>query len=363
MKRPTMKEPCSKILKASVSFRSTSLQALLFLLVACGSVGTEPLPGRPSHHVEGGFRNTDPDFRRPSSWTRWSFVVRRLWTSSIMPRAFDAPRIANDGTALRAGLVNPSVTWVGHSTLLVQLDGLNLLTDPNWGARASPFSWAGPVRLSLPGLAFEDLPRIDVVLISHDHYDHLDLGTVKRFAEAHNPLFLVPLGLKAWFGDNGMSRVEELDWWQEREYRGVRFVCVPAQHFSQRTLWDGNTRLWATWAVLSRERRLYFSGDTGYFAGFKEISKRLGPFDVAAMAIGAYEPPEIMKAVHLTPEEAVQAFIDLNARTMLGIHWGTFDLAEEPLDEPPVRMLAEIHRRGIGSDRAWIFKVGETRRW
>ena len=125
---------------------------------------------------------------------------------------------------------------------------------------------------------------------------------------------------------------------------------MPAQHFSQRTLWDGNTRLWAAWAVLSRERRLYFSGDTGYFAGFKEIGKRLGPFDVAAMAIGAYEPPEIMKSVHLTPEEAVQAFVDLNARTMLGIHWGTFDLAEEPLDEPPVRMLAEIHRRGIGSD-------------
>ena len=160
----------------------------------------------------------------------------------------------------------------------------------------------------------------------------------------------MPLGLKAWFADNGMSRVEELDWWQEREYRGVRFVCVPAQHFSQRTLWDGNTRLWATWAVLSRERRLYFSGDTGYFAGFKEIGKRLGPFDVAAMAIGAYEPPEIMKSVHLTPEEAVQAFIDLNARALLGIHWGTFDLAEEPLDEPPERMLAEIRRRGIDSD-------------
>ena len=345
-----MRRLIPKIFYSRMGKRSNAVQALLLLLVACGSVGTEPLPGRPSHHVEGGFRNPNPDFRRPSSLTRWSFVVRRLWTSSIAPRTFDAPRIANDGTALRAGVINPSITWVGHSTLLVQLDGLNVLTDPNWGERASPISWAGPVRLSPPGLAFEELPRIDVVVISHDHYDHLNLSTVKHLAEAHNPLFLVPLGLKAWFADNGMSRVEELDWWQEREYRGVRFVCVPAQHFSQRTLWDGNTRLWAAWAVLSRERRLYFSGDTGYFAGFKEIGKRLGPFDVAAMAIGAYEPPEIMKSVHLTPEEAVQAFVDLNARTMLGIHWGTFDLAEEPLDEPPVRMLAEIHRRGIGSD-------------
>lgn len=357
-----MRELCWKILRGSVGPRSAVLQAL-FLLVACGSVGTEPLPGRPSHHVEGGFRNPDPDFRRPSSWTRWSFVVRRLWANSMAPRTFDAPRVLNDGAALRASSVNPSITWIGHSTLLVQLDGVNFVTDPHWGARASPVSWGGPRRLSPPGLAFEDLPRIDVVIISHDHYDHLDLGTVERLAETHNPLFIVPLGLKKWFADNGMSRVEELDWWQELEYRGVRFVCVPAQHFSQRTLWDGNTRLWATWAVLSRERRLYFSGDTGYFAGFKEIGKRLGPFDVAAMAIGAYEPPEIMKSVHLTPEEAVQAFIDLNTRVLIGIHWGTFDLAEESLGEPPERMLAEVRHRGVEPERAWILKIGETRRW
>lgn len=352
-----------KMLNASASLQSAALLCSLLLLATCASVGTEPLSGGPPHHVAGSFRNTDPDFRRPSSWTRWSFVVRRLWASSIAPRAFDAPRIANDGAALRDGLINPSITWVGHSTLLVQVDGLNVLTDPHWGVRASPLSWAGPSRLSPPGLAFEELPRIDVVVISHDHYDHLDLGTVKRLADTHDPLFLVPLGLKAWFTDNGMTRVEELDWWQEHEYRGVRFVCVPAQHFSQRTLWDGNTRLWASWVALSRERRLYFGGDSGYFAGFKEAGQRLGPFDVAAIPIGAYLPPEIMKGVHTTPEEAVQAFVDLNARVLLGIHWGSFDLAEEPLDEPPVRMLAEIHRRGIDSERAWILKLGETRRW
>ena len=345
--------------------RSPSTLLLLFLLLiaACGSVGTEPLPGRPPHHVAGGFRNTDPDFRRPLAWTRWSFVIRRLSASWIAPRRFDAPRVANDGAVLRAGVINPSVTWIGHATLLLQVGGINVLTDPQWSARASPLSWAGPRRLSPPGLAFEDLPRIDIVVISHDHYDHLDLATVKRLAETHDPLFLVPLGLKAWFADRGMNRVEELDWWEEREYKGVRFICVPAQHFSQRTLWDGNTRLWASWAVLSRERRLYFSGDTGYFAGFKEAGERLGPFDLAALAIGAYLPPEIMKAVHTTPEEAVQAFIDLEARVLLGIHWGTFDLAEEPLDEPPTRMLAEVRRRGIDPERAWILRLGETRRW
>ena len=342
---------------------AVALLSALFFVAGCGSVGMEPLPGQPAHHVKGGFRNTDPNFRRPSTWTRWSFIARRFWVGFTAPRSFDAPRVANDGTALRAGLLNPSITWIGHATLLIQVDGVNILTDPQWSARASPISWSGPKRLGPPGLAFDDLPRIDAVLISHDHYDHLDLATVKRLAAAHNSLFLVPLGLKAWLADNGVSRVEELDWWQEREYHGVRFVCVPAQHFSQRTLWDANKRLWASWTVVGRDRRLYFGGDTGYFAGFKEAGQRLGPFDIAAIAIGAYLPPEMMKSVHTTPEEAVQAFVDLNARVLLGIHWGTFDLADEPLDEPPRRMLAETRRRSIDADRAWILKIGETRRW
>jgi len=339
--------------------------ALFFVIwfIACGGVANEPIAGRPAHHMAGGFRNPNADFQRPSTWTRWRFVVRRLWTTSFSPRGFVAPRVANDGAVLRAGSVNPSITWIGHATLLVQINGVNVLTDPQWSERASPVSWGGPRRLNPPGLAFEDLPRIDAVLISHDHYDHLDLNTVKRLAAVHDPLFLVPLGLKAWFAENGMTRVEEMDWWQEREFRAVKFVCVPAQHFSQRTLSDANQRLWASWAMVSPERRLYFSGDTGYFAGFKEAGQRLGPFDIAAIAIGAYQPPEIMKAVHLTPEEAVQAFIDLKARLLLGIHWGTFDLAEEPIEEPPQRMLADFHRRNIDASRAWIFKLGETRPW
>ena len=279
------------------------------------------------------------------------------------PRHFDAPRVPNDGAALRAVPPPSAITWIGHATLLVQVDGLSVLTDPQWSDRAGPTSWLGPERLGPPGLAFESLPRIDVVVISHDHFDHLDLPTVRRLAATHDPLFLVPLGMRAWFRDNGMSHVEELDWWQERQYRGVRFVCVPAQHFAQRSFWDGNRRLWASWAIVGRERRLYFGGDTGYFDGFREAGRRLGPFDVAALAIGAYLPAEIMKAVHTTPEEAVQAFLDLDGRVMLGMHWGTFDLAEEPLDEPPVRMRAEFERRHLDAARAWIPEIGETRPW
>ncbi len=329
----------------------------------CGGVGAESVPDRPPHHVAGGFKNPNPEFKRPDGWTRWSFLVSRVWSSIVSPRTFDTPRVANDGVLLRAGTENPSVTWIGHATLLLQVDGVNVLTDPTWDSRAGPLSWAGPRRLVPPGLAFDDLPRIDVVVISHDHYDHLNLSTVKRLAAAHDPLFLVPLGLAGWFADNGMHRVQELDWWQTRDHLGVRFVCVPAQHFSQRTPWDGSRRLWSSWAVLSRSQRFYFSGDTGYFDGFREAGERLGPFDLAAIAIGAYRPAAIMRFVHLTPEEAVQVSEDLRSRVLLGIHWGTFDLADEPLDEPPRRMLAEAARRGIGPEQAWILKVGETRRW
>ena len=335
----------------------------LLILVACASGGTEPGSGPPVHHGPGGFRNLDPNFARASGWTRWTFILRRSMQSLTSPRSFDAPRVANDGATLRAQPPSTTITWVGHATLLVQVDGLSVLTDPQWSDRAGPTSWLGPRRLGPPGLAFEALPRIDVVVISHDHYDHLDLPTVKRLAATHDPLFIVPLGLKQWFADNGMTRVEELDWWQEREHAGVRFVCVPAQHFSQRSFWDANRRLWASWAILGREKRLYFAGDTGYFAGFKEAGRRLGPFDVAALPIGAYVPAEIMKWVHVTPEESVQAFVDLGARTMVAMHWGTFDLADEPLGEPPVRVIAEIQRRSIEPSRAWILKIGESRAW
>jgi N-acyl-phosphatidylethanolamine-hydrolysing phospholipase D len=278
-------------------------------------------------------------------------------------RSSDVPREANDGAALRANGTDPTVTWIGHATVLIQLQGTNLLTDPHWGERASPVSWAGPKRLQPPGLAFEGLPPIHVVLISHDHFDHLDLDTVRRLAASHDPVFVVPLGLKGWLEEQGISRVVELDWWGAFEHRGLRIVCTPAQHFSQRSLWDANTRLWASWAVVGSDRRFYFSGDTGYFDGLREIGDRLGPFDLTAMAIGAYMPPSIMRFVHLTPEQAVQAHQDLRGTTLVGIHWGTFDLAEEPLEEPPTRMLAEAWRRALPPERAWILKLGETRRW
>jgi L-ascorbate metabolism protein UlaG (beta-lactamase superfamily) len=328
----------------------------------CSSVG-EPKPGAPAHHRVGGYANVEPRGGPPTAWTRIQFFVARIFSTTFSPKTASFPVLAGDGRALRDNRGNPTVTWIGHSTLLVQLDGVNVLTDPQWSRRASPVSFGGPARVTPPGLRFEDLPPIHVVVISHDHYDHLDRDTVKRLAATHRPRFLVPLGLKAWLADVGITDVEELDWWDERSVQGVTFTCVPAQHFSGRTLWDRNRRLWAGWVLAGRARRLYFAGDTAYYEGLKEIGARLGPFDLAAIPIGAYLPTVIMKPSHTTPEEALAAFADVCGRVFVPIHWGTFDLADEPLDEPPRRLQTEARRLNLGPDRIWLLRHGETRSW
>lgn len=328
---------------------------------ACAGVGP-PVPGAPPHHRARGFANPEPAEGVPSRWARTTFFVSRVVRTTVAPRRLALPRMSNDGRALRDARGAPTLTWVGHATLLVQLDGVNLLTDPHWSDRASPVPFAGPRRVTPPGLRFEDLPPIHLVLISHDHYDHLDVATVRRLAREHRPRFLVPLGLRAWFAALGITDVDELDWWQSRVERGLTITCLPAQHFSGRTLWDRNRRLWAGWAVRG-SRALFFAGDTAYARVFREIGARLGPFDVAAVPIGAYQPAAIMKPSHTTPEEALQVFEDVGGRAFVAIHWGTFDLADEPLDEPPRRLEAEARRRGLGPERVWVLRPGETRAW
>lgn len=345
-----------------MNLRATAVSLAVLVAVGCSTVGG-PKPGAPPHHRVGGFANVNPTAHPASAWVRTRFFVARIFSTTFAPKTASFPVYANDGRALRENRGEPTVTWVGHATLLIQLDGVNVLTDPQWSARASPVSFAGPRRVMPPGLRIEDLPPIHVVVISHDHYDHLDVDTVKRLAAAHRPLILVPLGLKAWFADLGIGDVEELDWWDERSVQGLTFTCVPAQHFSGRTPWDRNRRLWSGWVVAGRERRFYFAGDSAYFDGFKEIGARLGPFDLAAIPIGAYLPPVIMKGSHTSPEEALAAFADVRARHFVPIHWGTFDLADEPLDEPPRLLRDEARRLKLGPDRVWLFRHGETRRW
>ena len=293
-------------------------------LAAAGCTGVGgPVPGEPAHHRERGFANTNPAYERPGFWTRWAFFASRVWTTTFTPRRATFPVVGADASALRGDPGRPLVTWVGHSTVLVQLDGVSFLTDPQWSERASPVGFAGPRRVTPPGVPFDALPPIDFVVISHDHYDHLDLPTVKRLAAVHRPRFLVPLGMKAWFADNGIAEVDELDWWESREVRGVTVTCVPVQHWSQRSPWDVNRRLWSGWAVAGRERRFFFGGDTAYYDVFRDVGARLGPFDLVAVAIGAYLPQRIMKASHTTPEEALRIFTDVRGQHPTGTAGGS----------------------------------------
>jgi len=319
------------------------------------------LPAAP--RVGGKFRNLDPEYHRATLWARArSLVVGGTWLvgeRNVKP----LPVVTPDRAELRDNASRATVTWIGHSTLLVQLDGVNFLTDPTWASRSGPFGGlVGVGRYTPPAIAFDDLPRIDFVLISHDHYDHLDEPTVKHLAQQFNPRFVVPLGIKQWLADRGITNVVEMNWGESVRIGGLTVVCTPAQHGSGRTLVDQGRRLWASWAVLG-SKRFYFAGDTGYYRHFKEIGDALGPFDLAALPIGSYTPRVIARPVHISPEEAVQASLDLRAARMLGIHWGTFALAREPYDEPPTRLAAEAARRELDPHAVWILKPGEIRGW
>jgi N-acyl-phosphatidylethanolamine-hydrolysing phospholipase D len=255
-----------------------------------------------------------------------------------------------------------TITWVGHATFLLQIGGLNILTDPMWSRRAGPLPGVGPKRRVIPGFPFERLPPIDVVLQSHDHYDHLDDLTVCRL-EATNPgaRWIVPLGLTPFLRHRGVLEVTELDWWQETTVESLTIGCTPAQHFSGRTPWDRNRSLWCGWSIAAPVGRLFFAGDTGWHPEFARLAERFGPFDVAFLPIGAYEPRWFMRTVHMNPEEAVQAARELGAPRVVPMHWGTFKLTDEPLDEPPERARAAWRAAGLPDERFWQLAFGETR--
>jgi N-acyl-phosphatidylethanolamine-hydrolysing phospholipase D len=311
----------------------------------------------------GRFLNAVGALSHGSAGVRFPFFLRRM-AGSFRTRPGAPATVANDGAFLRENARHsvPTATWIGHATVLVQMDHVTFLTDPIWSDTASPVSFAGPRRFVAPGLALADLPPIDFVLISHDHYDHLDLATLTALAARdRGTRFFVPLGNGALLRESRIENVRELDWGGSVEHEGVRVYCVPSQHWSRRGLLDERSTLWSSWAVIGGERRFYFAGDTGYFAGFAAIARALGPFDLAALPIGAYEPAAMMRASHLDPEEAVRAAVDLEARAALAIHYGTFDLSDEPLDEPPRRFRAEAARSALGEGGAWVLRIGEVR--
>lgn len=319
----------------------------------------------------GGFRNpwSGEESRGFRQGLRWARERREHGRVASPPRGSfptASPTIAYPRTD--AGRF--TATWIGHSTVLLQAAGLNVITDPVFSERASPVQWLGPRRVMAPGLALGDLPPLDAVVLSHNHYDHLDRPSVKRLTRAHaSAVWVVPLGLAGLLRKWGAREVVELDWWEDATVGGLHVTSTPARHFSARSPWDRGRSLWCGYALEASGARAYFAGDTGYHPAFGEIGSHCGPFDLVMMPIGAYDPRWFMRPVHCDPEEAVRAYLDLcgnaveRSPLMLGIHWGTFRLTDEPMDEPPKRAAAEWRRRGLDPARLWIAAFGETRDW
>jgi N-acyl-phosphatidylethanolamine-hydrolysing phospholipase D len=261
------------------------------------------------------------------------------------------------------------ITWIGHSSFLIQIGGFNVLTDPVFADRASPVSFAGPRRISPPGIALESLPAIDLVLQSHNHYDHFDAAAIRALVRrSHTTVWCAPLGLAAPLRKLGVSHVTECDWFDSAEpIPGTRVECVPARHFSGRSLTDRNATLWCGWTLSAGSRRIYFAGDSAFHPDFAAIARRSGPFDAVFMPIGAYDPRWFMSAVHMDPEEAVDAFAAIRSAhpsqscVMAAMHWGTFVLTDEPVDEPPRRARAAWEKNRLDPSTLWIMAPGETR--
>ena len=313
---------------------------------------------------EPAFHNNYPHDAKQSFWL-WKWEQMKNGVPEPPPGGWRIPQVKTDAAALRANAGEPTATWIGHASFLVQLAGMNVLMDPQFSGRASPVQFAGPKRIVALPIDIPDLPRIDVVLVSHSHYDHLDVDSVKRLAAipSGSPLFLVPLGLKAWFNSIGVTRVEERDWWQPHSEGALRFTLVPVQHWSGRTPWDTNKTLWGGWVVEGGGLKLIHTGDLGYSQDARDIGERLGPFDMAFIPIGAYAPRWFMKTMHVDPAEAVRVRSDLRTRRAIGMHWGTFEnLTDEPLDEPPVALAAQRAAAGLRRDEFDVMKIGETRR-
>jgi L-ascorbate metabolism protein UlaG (beta-lactamase superfamily) len=314
---------------------------------------TESLPDV-GHFRDGRFFNPgvgENGFRAALQW----MMHRKIgpWRRWIPSTPGPKPPSQVEGAALR-------VTFVNHSTVLLQTEGINILTDPVWSRRVSPVSFSGPQRHRAPGIRFEDLPPIHCLLISHNHYDHFDAPTLRRLAATHEPAVFCPLGLAEPLRGLGFRNVRELDWWQSHRWGEVGIHCVPAQHFSARTPFDRNRTLWCGWVIETAHGNLYFAGDTGFCDVFTALRDRFSRFRLALLPIGAYEPEWFMGPIHMTPEQAVEAYALLNTATAIAIHFGTFALADDGETEPVERLQRALQKREDG-DNFWVLREGEAR--
>ncbi len=293
----------------------------------------------------------------------WQFLKWQIYNN----RTPWPEEVENKGRPQIASTVNDGevvLTFINHATMLIQLKGLNILTDPIFSERCSPVSWAGPKRVRKPGIEFSSLPKIDVVLVSHNHYDHLDLPTLKDLFKRDRPKFFVPMGDGDLLRQSGLENVNEMDWWEQVPLDDRhQLIFTPARHWSGRGLFDRFESLWGGFVIRNAKGQVYYSGDAGYSYHFKEIRERLGKIDVSLLPIGAYEPRWFMKDNHMNPEEAVQAHLDLYSKVSIGVHFGTFRLTNEGIDEPPKHLAEAKLKLKVSDEQFAVMDFGETRKF
>lgn len=330
------------------------------LIFACSASSNNLLMNKPNHHTAEGFQNYPT--HEPSKFSGIGFVLRQVW-HSMFPVEMNIEFELGEEQSLK--LLSElkgryTMTWLGHASFLIHLNGKNILLDPHLTKYAGPVPMMGPWRFSKPGISIDNLPPIDVVVISHNHYDHLSKGTLDELPNKGSIEVIVPLKMGAFFRKLGYKNINELDWHESMKLEDLTFRALPAVHHSGRGLGDQDKVLWASWLITSDENELYFAGDTAYSETiFKEIGNLYGPINWALLPIGAYEPVEVLRSNHLNPRDAVNVGVDVKATNVVAMHWGTFNLSDEAPDEPP-RLFLKAGENTPNAPKLWVLKIGES---
>ncbi len=339
-----------------MNFKNLKLFPIAFLLCSCGSPDLDNI--KKSKNFDGeifyleGYKKEKKGFLKVLKW-RLNNQERAKWPIKVKNKSFPLPQEKN-------AIGELSITFINHATCLIQIDGKNIITDPIWSKRASPVSWAGPKRVRKPGVPFQNLPKIDVILISHNHYDHMDLDTINKIINRDNAKVIFGLGSSYYLNEKSAKNSIELDWNQSKNIDGLEYYFLPSRHWSKRTFNDTNKSLWGAFVIKGVSKKVYFAGDTGYSNHFKKASKQFNDFDLALIPIGAFEPRWLMKSSHLNPADAMQAHFDLRSKLSVGIHHRTFQLTDEAINEPNLQ-LQELIKKKKPTSPFITLAEGETR--
>lgn len=344
--------------KLSINF--AFIISISLAIMGCAST-YEYSKEKPLHHTTNGFRN----FPLISEDTSKGFVFnyRRIIDSFDLPKVPSEHYLSEEDAIILYNQLQSenTITWLGHSTFIIKIDGKTILTDPILTDFASPFGPFGPRRFVPAGISLRKLPNIDFLVISHNHYDHLDKKTVENLLGKEHVNVIIPLGLKEFFEDIGYKNIYEFDWGARKKIDKIEFISLPAVHYSGRSLFDQFKTLWCSWAIIAPSGNYFFTGDTGYSPNIlNKIGDEFDYFNLAIVPIGAYEPKFLQK-YHTTPEQAIKIGVNLNASILVAMHWGTFELSDEDIWEPPKLFMEKANEMGISKKRIWILKIGETR--